>query len=392
MIVVKVAGSLCLQGAEGVEAIKAARELSEAIPSLQPAELDKWGSSLCKRGFVAADQSVSGDCLKLLPNDVMARWIAARLGVEFGMADGKALAQKCETIFTGTAAADALTGGVYEAIPTYGPITLVVVDPPFGLNKGQWDKPALGWGHDQFFQFLGFVCRAPATSKEGFCVAVYTTEERLPELEAAFEEAGRDAYKGNLPNGTLYKGCLKFVFVSDGTTGLFAGQMGRGGRQFVCAGKFGEAAPMAERNNMMGKFVYFTSTPRTNSRCGRPEIDTWVRSRRKGHLNRTQKAMDKVRILIRTLAPKKGVILSLCNGTATTQIAAAMEGCSSVGIDSDAEQVAEAVSRLRLFFEREDLLRQVLESDRDPECPATKALQEVAEPHAEEVRSLSNLS
>ena len=373
-----------------MEAIKAGRALKEAVPSLQPADMEKCGSFLCKRGFVAADDSVHNDCLKLLPNDVMARWIAARLGVEFGLADGKKLALKCETVHAATAVADALSGGVYEAIPTYGPITLVVVDPPFGLDKGSWDKPALGWGRDQFAQFLGFVCGAPAISKDGFCVAVYTTEARLPELEAAFQEAGRSAYKGNLPAGTLYKGCLKYIFVADGTPGLFAGQMGRGARQFVCAGQFGDAAPLAERNSLMGKFVYFTSNPRTNSRCGRPEINTWVRSKRRGHLNRTQKAVDEVRILIRTLAPKKGVILSLCNGTATTQIAAAMEGCSSVGVDSDAEQDAEAVSRLRVFFEREDLLRQVLESDRDPECPATKALREVAEPTEQEVRSLSS--
>ena len=224
---------LCFQGPEDVGALKAERALRDALPSLQRSDLEKWSKSLLVRGFVAADESVRNDCLKLLPNDVMARWIAGRLGVEFGSADGKELASKCQAINAAVAAADALTGGVYSAIPTYGRITLVVVDPPFGLDKGQWDKPKLAWTKDQFVQFLGFVCGAPATSKDGFCVAVYTTEERLPELEAVFAEAGRSAFKGTLVNGTLYKGCLKYIFVNDGTPGLFAGQWA-GGLASMC--------------------------------------------------------------------------------------------------------------------------------------------------------------
>ena len=178
---------------------------------------------LCGRGFVGAEEAVQGDHLKLYPNDAMARWLVGRLGLDLGVADAGALASKCETVHAATAAADALKGGVYEAIPTYGPITLVIVDPPFGLNKGHWDKPELAWGHTHFVKFLEFVCKAPSISKEGFCVAVYTMEDLVVDVLAAFEKVGMSAYKGQVPGGSLYKGSLTYIFANDGTMGFFPG-------------------------------------------------------------------------------------------------------------------------------------------------------------------------
>lgn len=113
---------------------------------------------------------------------------------------------------------DTLADFIYEAIPTYGPITLVVVNPPYGLEKGNWDEAQHAWDKNEFKSFLTFVSRAGAMLKEGYCVAVYTVEGRVPTVEATFVEVG----------GKNFKGSLVYIFVSDKATGLLKGQLGLG--------------------------------------------------------------------------------------------------------------------------------------------------------------------
>lgn len=368
------------QGSE-MEVAEAWVALRDVVPTLATQDVEKHAFALLERGFVGFDEapeSVSVDQpLRLLPNSVVARWIAARLGLDFGVPSADDLAKKCQQVHAAVGVGDALAGSIYEAIPTYGPITLVVVDPPFGLEKGNWDEARHAWDRNEFKSFLIFVSRARAMSKEGYCVAVYTTEGRAPVVEAAFAEVGGDNFKGS----------LVYIFVSDRATGLFKGQLGLGARQVVVAGKFGKATPMAESNNLMGRFVYFTCPPRVVSKYGRPEIDAVTKSKKGLSVNLTQKSVEDARILIRTLAPKGGVVLSLCNGSATTQVAAALEGRSSVGVDSDPDQVAEGIARLDTLFEREEMLREVLLADRDYGCEQAKALAQALEA-AFPVRSL----
>ncbi|CAD7703953.1 unnamed protein product, partial [Ostreobium quekettii] len=361
----------------------ASMDVKESVPGISRVDLDKPIENLRSRGYVGFEESVDPFCgnppIKLMPDGVIARWIAARLGLDFGFGTGVDLALKCPLVHAAVGLGNVLNVAVYEAIPTYGPITLVVVNPPFGLDKGDWDTPfgldkgdwdtpADAWGKQQFSTFLACLLGANV-SESGFCVAVYTTEDKVPEVETTFQEVGQSKYKG----------ALVYIFVSDRTPALYPGQMGLGGCQFVVVGKFGKAQPKAEKNYMMGKFVYFTTPPRMASKYLRPEIDGVLKSKKNTPLNKMQKGLEEARVPIRTLAPQDGIVLSLCNGTATTQVAAALEGPSSVGIDLDGDQVAASVGRLRIFFEREDLLQMVLRKERDPECKEAKALMQVAE-------------
>ena len=192
-----------------MEVAEAWKTLRDVVPTLATQDVEKHTFALLERGFVGFDEASEPTSreqpLRLLPNSVVARWIAARLGLDFGVGSAADLAKKCQQVHAAVGVGDALAGSIYEAIPTYGPITLVVVDPPFGLEKGSWDEARHAWDKSEFKTFLTFVSRAGAVSKEGYCVAVYTMEGRAPAVEAAFAEVG----------GENFKGSLVYIFVKD---------------------------------------------------------------------------------------------------------------------------------------------------------------------------------
>ena len=77
-------------------------------------------------------------------------------------------------------------------------------------------------------------------------------------------------------------------------------------------------------------------------------------------VNPTQKSVEEARLLIRTLAPKGGSVLSMCNGTGTALVAAAMEGRHAVGVDLSQRQCSCVRTRMRVFITREDKLSRAL--------------------------------
>ena len=89
----------------------------------------------------------------------------------------------------------------------------------------------------------------------------------------------------------------------------------------------------------------------------------------------TQKSVDECRLLVRELTPNKGAVLSLCNGTGSVQVAAALEGRSSLGVDSSERQVRWAKKRLETLLIREDYLLQALAAGRGKENPAVQTLE-----------------
>ena len=54
------------------------------------------------------------------------------------------------------------------------PISLVICDPPFGCNKGEWDKPEEKWGYKEFDEAFEFVGKVYAVSFNKFpCIGLF---------------------------------------------------------------------------------------------------------------------------------------------------------------------------------------------------------------------------
>ena len=84
-------------------------------------------------------------------------------------------------------------------------------------------------------------------------------------------------------------------------------------------------------------------------------------------------------MLVRTLCPGGGAVLSLCNGTGTALIASCLEGRMCVGVDSSKRQCEWARRRLQVFAERELILRAAMRDGMQGDSGAMKELKEAAE-------------
>ena len=121
----------------------------------------------------------------------------------------------------------------------------------------------------------------------------------------------------------------------------------------------GNKALTAEESPLRGRFMYHFRPPRIDSKYGRPEVDALLYSG-KIAVNQTQKSVEETCLLVCTLAPGGGSVLSMCNGTGTALVAAALEGRHAVGVDLSERQCKFAMRRLRVFCAREDKLQRAL--------------------------------
>ena len=106
----------------------------------------------------------------------------------------------------------------------------------------------------------------------------------------------------------------------------------------------------------------------------RPELDTVLCGDLGEEVNRTQKSIDECRLIIRLCTPNQGWVLSVCNGTGTCMIVAAMEGRSSAGVEKSVIQNVMCRKRIETFLHKESLLLAALEQERDPGSAAVQQL------------------
>ena len=171
------------------------------------------------------------------------------------------------------------------------------------------------------------------------------------------------------------KGHVVVSLGRDMTPKLIPGSQSPGVVVHVLVMKYGNGneALSAEQSPLGGRFQYHFQPPRKRSKYGRPEVDALLYAGT--HLvNPTQKSIEETRLLVRTLAPRGGSVLSMCNGTGTALVAAAMEGRHAVGVDLSQRQCSHARTRLRVFCLREDKLNRALFVGLLPTHPETRAL------------------
>lgn len=119
-----------------------------------------------------------------------------------------------------------------------------------------------------------------------------------------------------------------------------------------------------EDSILLGSNYRFFPIPQYTSKRGRGELDViWVDSKDEKNLpyNPTQKSVECLRWVIRHFTPSPGtLVLDACGGTGTTSIAAALEGYSSIYIDSNGTQWTGATRRVTQLQKYAALQIQVL--------------------------------
>lgn len=271
---------------------------------------------------------------------------------------------------------DAMERSAYDAVERLlvgRQVELVLVDPPFGLQKHgdeSWDLPQRKWVPATF----------PAAALAGlpffaghFNIAVYCMHQDIGEWMRVLNRAGDVLpYK--------HRGNVLFVLGRDGTAHLQAGTASSGHRYFVVVGKYGNGADSVQADAgspLGGRFVYSFPSPATHTRYGRAELDAVVGMHGKA-VNPTQKPLEETRLLIRQLSPNSGAVVSLCNGTGSALIAAGMEGRWAAGLENSATQCEWARRRVETFFAREHLLCVALRCSGASSAPEVRQLKAAA--------------
>ncbi len=121
-----------------------------------------------------------------------------------------------------------------------------------------------------------------------------------------------------------------------------------------------------------GRFQFSFAKPQKISTYGRHDLDAVLVGAQRSIVNRTQKSIDEARLLVRLLSPRGGLVVSVCNGTGTTMVAALLEGRHCVGVDDDEHQNTVCRERLATFFVYERLLDLALKEHRNPACSAVQ--------------------
>ena len=308
----------------------------------------------------------------------VSQFIARRTGVDF-VASGTT----ADTILAGSAEVTAsIIHGDAKLPSTYtgvnkllhdSPVDLVIVDPPFGEGKHptgeSWDSEANRWEPTgDLLNYLGPV----NLNKECLVMAVYTRYQDVGDWVAALTP-------GTNKTGGCARGNVLFTLMRDGPTQMRAGVASPGARGFVLAMKYGNGAEAVkvDQSRLGGRFWYSFPPPEASSKYGRIEIDGELRHK-SAPVNSTQKSIEETRMLVRTLCPGGGAVLSLCNGTGTALIASCLEGRMCVGVDSSKRQCEWARRRLQVFAERELILRAAMRDGMQGDSGAMKELQEAA--------------
>lgn len=139
-----------------------------------------------------------------------ARFVVDRLGVDWGKDSGKETSDSASTLKAILVEGDAKTLSPYTIVKDadhnlIGKVELVLVDPPFGLNKhqpkssSQWDLPRKRWTEDDVVQAVEQINAAdllPNPRKKGengshFSVAVYILLEDLVKHVDALDAWGK---------------------------------------------------------------------------------------------------------------------------------------------------------------------------------------------------------
>ena len=321
---------------------------------------------------------VPSTCLEWQPESI-AQFLARRSGVDFCADDCNAY-ESAATVPTARCLVSIVCGDA-KLVSTYAcvesllhgdSVELVLLDPPFGLGKHglteSWDTADQKWTPSN--DVLNCLEKVPLRST--FCLGVY----------CQVEDIGR--WLGALQPGTNKTGPAKgHVVISlgrDKTPELVPGSQSRGVVCYVLVVKFGNGneAVSAEKSPLRGRFMYSFAPPRKLSKYGRPEVDAMLYAHQQ-LVNPTQKSLEETCLLVRTLAPRGGAVLSMCNGTGTALVAAAMEGRHAVGVDISERQCQYARRRLRVFCAREDKLQRALFGGLLPTQPGTRALTAAAQ-------------
>ena len=225
--------------------------------------------------------------------------------------------------------------------------TLVVVDPPFGLDSGPaWDKADLRWTAGNVTTALNHMKTSNNLSDTCLVVAIYCREEDLHD----FEQELREWDSHNV------RRVLRLYMARDGTHAMLPGSQGGGARVAVLVVQYHAGDMKMEDTGLGAHCLYSFRPPQRRSKYGRHEVDARLLNADGSPVNKHQKPVEEYRLLVRMLAQRGSTVVSLCNGTGTGNIAAAMEGFDSVGAEIDADQNAVARQHLRVFFHRESLL------------------------------------
>jgi hypothetical protein len=301
-------------------------------------------------------------------DDHLARYIAPRLGIDFGYESGRDTAELAAGVEMVLVMADAKEESTYELLQSRNVIPeLIYIDPPFGIGKhsegdDSWDELEMKWGYEEVQKVLeGLRKKGRLFSKEGFCVATYMQTQDVGEFLTQMEEwfAGKEQQ---------YCGHVQIALLKDGEAHLRAGVRTNGHFQTLVVLKVnnGNKTVVADDagGKLGGRFVFSFPHPGRSSRYMRPEMDARLIGDQGQDINRTQKSLDECRLIIRLCTPGEGWVLSVCNGTGTAMIAAALEGRSSVGIENSVTQNVMCRKRIDTFLHKEALLVAALEDDR----------------------------
>ena len=353
------------------------RNVEAGIPSLEisrPCHSKDFQNDEMDPNVAPSDlQKVPSACLEWQPQSI-AQFLARRSGIDFCEDDCVAY-ESAESVPTITTRLSIICGDA-KLVSTYAhvesllngdSVELVLLDPPFGLDKhGQnetWDSADQKWTPSG--DILSYLEKVPL--RPTFCLGVYCQVEDIGKWVEALEP-------GTSKTGPA-RGHVVMSLNRDMVAEYKPGIQSKGVVVYVVAMKYGNGteAVSAEMSPLRGRFMYFFAPPQSTSKYGRPEVDAHLRSRQ-GLVNPTQKSLDETRHLVCTLAPKGGSVLSMCNGMGTALVAAAMEGCHSVGVDLSERQCSQARKRLRVFCAREDKLQRALFGGLLPTHPGTRAL------------------
>ena len=252
------------------------------------------------------------------------------------------------------------------------PVSLVIVDPPFGVHKAGkkqgWDDKAWTPEGQSFLTAM-----AGLEFTRTYTVGIYSRRQDLQKWEDALEKGvtGLEECKGS----------FWMTLGRDEVAHLQKGTPSNGKQLHMLVMKFGHGARVSLDPNtpLGGRFAFNFPSPTRSSKYGRYEVDGLLTEGGVA-VNATQKPIEEARLMVRALRPDGcgGAVLSLCNGTGTTMIAAALEGMDAVGVDDNKQQCTWARRRLRCFFQREGFLYGALQEGRSATSPEFKALQKAA--------------
>lgn len=319
---------------------------------------------------------ILGGLPRSTPTEI-AHWVARRTGVDFVNPDSFDAQSRQVKVSTAIRCRDALLPSSYDAHAhegLRGTVELVLIDPPFGKDKhkgdggGDWDTLENKWAPSPA---ILEVIHPDLLHPEHYCVAVYCQYQDIEDWRRALDK--------KVEKKLQPKGSLLIVLSRDGPSKLRKGAESPGTRTFLLVMKYGNgaAAVKSEMSRNAGRFTFSFPPPQVHSRYGRLDIDGELMDG-KSKVNATQKGVEETRLLIRQLAPEGGSVLSVCNGTGTALVAAAMEGRNALGIDNDEYQCRWARRRMRAFEAREAYTVRALAEGLHVDSDARKALREAA--------------